>query len=1065
MGKKVSHSINGTRERIKSDAENLKSSSYVKLLENRIDDLEKENYRLKTGNTSNEKVQRALAESEERYKTLTRISANIIIVIKNHRIVFANPSFLGIMGFSDEDELLDNEPTAFFDPSEYNDLLIKYQRLTTGRSTEKAQLKLVKKDGSKIVIGFTSVPVKYGEEPAIMLIGENFTPWKESEKALRESEQKLKAFFDCAPDCIIITDLGHTIRYFNRPLAEYAVNEMLNLNFFDLVDSRYEGIARESFENISDNSETSTFEFRPKKARLMTWLRCRIALLSYGNTSAGYIITLTDITKQKESEFLLAESEQRYMLLFDNINSGVIILKADDKGEDFLIKDINKAALKIIRKNKDEVKLKAISEIVPGYEKSGVTDKIRAVYKTGEPHFFPVTLYDTELFTGWLEHYLYKISGGEVILVVEDITEKHLAAAELKSARQEWQDIFEAIGQPALILDKHHNIINANNSVIKITGKSREELSGHKCYELFHAGAKQPPAGCPLKSLLGSKTFESQEMEIEALGGTYMVSCTPILDDSGMIQKIIHIATDITEIKKAKNELSASLARYRKLLDTIPYGIDEIDLHGNIKITNSAHTKMLGYGAGEIAKMSIFDLQAEPENKEALRAYLLKLIKERPAPVPYYSRNINSAGSFVDVQVDWNYLEDEKGQLEGFISVISDITQRLKAERELLVAKEKAEESDRLKSAFLANISHEVRTPLNGIIGFAAMLKNEKVPFEKRKEYSNFVQKSANQLLNIINDLIDISRIQSGQLSISAKKFNLSILMVELFEHFQNNLKETGKEEIELILNTTYDNDFYVESDEVKLRQVLINLLSNAVKFTKSGKIEFGYKTVSESQLQFFVKDTGIGIAKNNLDVIFEKFRQEDDSFVREYGGAGLGLAISKGIIEKMGGSIWVESVKDKGSVFYFSIPYAISVSKVTDDTEGQSKYKWNGTSVLVVEDDPLNTELIKATFKYTGAQFLYAKDGEEALKIFKENPQTDIVLLDIRLPYLDGYSVARQMKSTSPGVIIIAHTAYAREAEKSINGENLLDGFIAKPALPIEILEYVNNFVTRKSE
>ncbi|MFO7656013.1 MAG: PAS domain S-box protein [Bacteroidales bacterium] len=1032
-------------------------------MENKIKELENENYRLKTGDKDFETLHRALAESEERYKTLTEISVNTIIVIKANQIVYANPAFEYLLGFTVTKEFLGRELTAFFDPSEYHDLLIKYQQLINGRSTEKAQLKLVNKDGSKIVIGFTSVPVNFKEGPVIMLIGENITPWKESEQALRESEQKLKAFFHCAPDYIFITDIDYTIRYFNRPLAGYSVNELLYSNFFGLVDHDNEVVARECFQSVSDNSATQTFEFMPRKVHLRLWLSGRIALLNYGSNAAGYIITLTDITKQKESELLLEESEQRYMLLFDNINSGIIILKPENKGQDFLIKDINKTALKIINKKKDEVKLKTLTEIVPVYEENGMADEIKAVFNTGEPRFVPVAQYETKLFCGWLEHYLYKISGGEIILVIEDITEKQIAAAALKSARQEWQEIFEAIGQPALILDKEHNILNANNLVIKITGKSTEELRRYQCHEIFHSGAKHPPEGCPLHSLLHSKTYESREMEIEIFGGTYMVSCTPILNDQGEIQKIIHIATDISEIKQAKNELTSSLARYRKLVDTIPYGIDEIDLNGNIKITNTAHLKMLGYSTAELTSMSIFDLQPEAIQQASLKNYLEKIIKERPVPVPYYSRNITSEGKYIDVQVDWNYLESEKGQLEGFITVISDITERLKADNELRLAKERAEESDRLKSAFLANISHEVRTPLNGIIGFTSMLKNENIPLEKREEFSNYIQKSANQLLHIINDLIDISRIQSGQLPVLIKNINLNALMAELFEHFQKSLKEQGKAQIEMILITTTGGDFFISTDDVRLRQVLINLLSNAVKFTKSGKIEFGYKTESASELLFYVKDTGIGITNENLGIIFEKFRQEDDSFVREYGGAGLGLAIAKGIVEIMEGRIWAESVKDKGSVFYFTLPYNKSDSKDTIVTEWHRKYKWPEISILIVEDDPVNTELIKATFKYTGSQFFYAKDGEEALKLFKENPGTDFVLLDIRLPYLDGYSVARQMKIICPGVVIIAYTAYAYEAEKTNNGENLFDGFIAKPSMPIEILEYVNKHVDHK--
>ena len=201
-------------------------------------------------------------------------------------------------------------------------------------------------------------------------------------------------------------------------------------------------------------------------------------------------------------------------------------------------------------------------------------------------------------------------------------------------------------------------------------------------------------------------------------------------------------------------------------------------------------------------------------------------------------------------------------------------------------------------------MSHKVRAPLNGIIGFSTLLNDEKISSAKRREYEEFIQRAANQLLNIINDLIDISKIESGQLSLYRKTVQMDQLLGELFEYYQKELRKNNKENLELILQTPKGSrDYEIVSDEIRLRQVLLNLLSNAMKFTEKGKIEFGYEILSETMLQFFVKDTGIGIADKYINLVFERFRQEDDSYRREYGGAGLGLAISKGIVEKMGGT------------------------------------------------------------------------------------------------------------------------------------------------------------------
>jgi CheY-like chemotaxis protein len=243
-------------------------------------------------------------------------------------------------------------------------------------------------------------------------------------------------------------------------------------------------------------------------------------------------------------------------------------------------------------------------------------------------------------------------------------------------------------------------------------------------------------------------------------------------------------------------------------------------------------------------------------------------------------------------------------------------------------------------------------------------------------------------------------------------------------------------------------------TDEIKLRQVLINLLSNAVKFTEKGIIEFGYEKTGKTMLRFFVKDTGIGIAKENQEMIFERFRQEDSSFTSEYTGAGLGLVISKGIVYKLGGKIQVESEKNKGSVFSFTIPYQLTGTRIEQETDRKEKLKLDDKKILVVEDEPLNAALIKITLKPTGANVVYAKDGEEAIDIYRKDIDIDLVLLDIRLPYLDGYTVAKQMKKLRPEIPILAYSAYAMDKEKSKAGEAGIDFYLTKPARPDKILE-----------
>lgn len=236
-----------------------------------------------------------------------------------------------------------------------------------------------------------------------------------------------------------------------------------------------------------------------------------------------------------------------------------------------------------------------------------------------------------------------------------------------------------------------------------------------------------------------------------------------------------------------------------------------------------------------------------------------------------------------------------------------------------------------------------------------------------------------------------------------------------------------------------------------------MNLLSNAVKFTEKGIIELGYEKTGKTVLQFYVKDTGIGITKEKQAVIFDRFRQEDDSLTREYAGAGLGLAISKGILEIMGGTIRVESAKNKGSVFYFTIPYQVPETRKRKGTVKSGKLRLDDKKILVVEDDPVSAALIEATLKPTGAALIFAKDGKEAIDCFSKNTDIDLVLLDIRLPYLDGYSIAKHIKKLKPEISILAHSAYAMDKEKSKAMEAGIDFYLTKPSSSSEILKSIS--------
>ncbi len=369
-------------------------------------------------------------------------------------------------------------------------------------------------------------------------------------------------------------------------------------------------------------------------------------------------------------------------------------------------------------------------------------------------------------------------------------------------------------------------------------------------------------------------------------------------------------------------------------------------------------------------------------------------------------------------------------------------------------AKRTAEESNRLKSAFLANMSHEIRTPLNGIVGFANLLKHQSnPPKEKVDQYVDIINSNSGLLLKLINDIIDISKIESNQLEIKSTTYDLNKLMVELHLMYSSEKVKLGKNEINLTYSSSDRNEMLVSTDVERLKQIMINLLDNALKFTMEGSIEFGYE-VREQMLYFFVKDTGIGIERSKVALIFDRFRQVVETSARVYGGTGLGLAICKGVINKLGGQIGVESELDKGSLFWFTIPY-IPVDESTErriQDVVKDLPNWEGKTILGVEDVEESLLLLEEIVVPTKARFMGAKNAEDALKIIKSEDKVHLVLMDIQLPQMNGYEATREIKALRPLIPVIAQTANAMSMDRE---RAIVAGCVDYIKKPINIAQF----------
>jgi len=625
----------------------------------------------------------------------------------------------------------------------------------------------------------------------------------------------------------------------------------------------------------------------------------------------------------------------------------------------------------------------------------------------------------------------------------------------LGESEQTYKTIFENTGAATCIVDKDGTIVLANSRFASYTGKPQEEIENRlKWMEFVH----EEDLAEMMKQHQLRRTHPEKarkEYEFRFLHPTYGIKNGYIhIDIIPGTDKSVASIIDITDLKKAEEKFTAYITNS-------PTAVYVTNARGDYTYVNPAATELQGFSKEEFLGMNVIDGVHEDNKEQDLKTLndVLqgKLVRQEISLATRSGRKVYAVLSAVKLTED------------QYIGYCTDVTDRRKAEEDLKVAKERAEESDRLKSAFLANMSHEIRTPMNGILGFLELLREPDITLDEKEEYISIIHRSGQRLLNTINDIIELSRIESGQMQSELSKVNLD---EELDYHYLFFSQQAGEKGLKIRLNKAACNEIsWIETHKSILDTAITNLMKNAIKFTKSGSIELGCE-LQDTMLLVYVKDTGMGIPADKKAIIFDRFVQGDQSDARMHEGSGLGLPIVKASLELVGGRIWVDSTPGMGSTFYFTLPYIPAIHEKEKDEEvpevatplkkAQKKIP-RDARILVAEDDPVAYDYLAVVLKAQGLQVLHARTGQETIDLVKYHPDIGLVLMDWKMPVMDGLEATRQIRKFNRDIPIVVQTAQAMAGDEDIALEAGCNAYLTKPIRQKVLLDTLARYLSHE--
>jgi PAS domain S-box-containing protein len=532
-----------------------------------------------------------------------------------------------------------------------------------------------------------------------------------------------------------------------------------------------------------------------------------------------------------------------------------------------------------------------------------------------------------------------------------------------------------------------------------------------------------------------------------------------ILDENSRLLIINHELTLQNElITSGDNE---SYRFYKMLIQSANDGISFYDNEGNLKYANSSFYSIIGHDRNSYNCIDPQDLIHE-EDRDYHNKKEEALLKDGSFESELRIRH--KEGHFINLSTRSVMVRSDDAVVLGSLTISRDITRLKQAHEDLIKANIESEASNRLKSSFLANISHEIRTPLNSVVGFSNLLLVNDLPKKVKEEYIEHINHNSEKLLQIIGDIIDLSRLESSQIEITYEETSLITIVNEIIEDARQVIRRNEKSIILNVKNQFEEIGDLIFTDRIWLKRVLNHLMDNAVKFTLDGSIEFS-SVLENENIVFRIKDTGIGIKKENLGRIFEEFKQEIDGHHRPFEGLGIGLTLAKEVVERMGGKIDVQSEKGIGSEFSFSIPYRPAGSTRTKIKSAVTTHilkpiNWSSKKCLLVDDNKDVLIYLSRILLDTGVAIITARSGFEAIEIIRTTSDIDVVLLDMQMPEMNGIEATREIRKLRKNLPIIAQTAFVFEDDKDIILEAGCDACLIKPIRKEHLLTIMSSFV-----